>query len=114
MFIRAERQYLIGMFRTVGIEEEIKSKLVTVRPSEPVGEVVAGGDAEIGFHQLHELLPVKGIQIVGMLPLDLGHFTVFSGAVHREANQPVAAKAILSFLIASTATESIKKHGLDR
>jgi molybdate transport system substrate-binding protein len=102
------------MFRTLGIEEEIKSKLVTVKPSEPVGEVVARGDAEIGFHQLSELLPVKGIQIVGMLPPNLQHFTVFSGGVHSEANQPVAAKALLSFLTASTATESIKKHGLDR
>jgi molybdate transport system substrate-binding protein len=74
---------------------------------------LARSGAEIGFHQLSEVLAVKGIQIVGILPPDVQHFTVFSGAVHSEANRLVAA-ALLSFLIASTATESIKKHGLDR
>ena len=39
------------MLQKLGIYEQVKSKVATVKPSEPAGEVVARGDAEIGFHQ---------------------------------------------------------------
>jgi len=39
--------------------------------SERVGNVVARGDAEIGFQQLSELIPIEGIDIVGPLPAEL-------------------------------------------
>jgi molybdate transport system substrate-binding protein len=35
-----------------------------------------GGDADIGFQQISELLPVKGIDYLGPLPADI--FTVFA------------------------------------
>ncbi len=38
---------------------------------ERVGAVVARGDAEIGFQQLSELLPIEGIEIVGPLPAEV-------------------------------------------
>ena len=36
--------------------------------ADPVGDAVASGDAEIGFQQISELLPVKGIVLLGPLP----------------------------------------------
>jgi NAD(P)H dehydrogenase (quinone) len=40
-------------------------------PAEPVGSVVARGEAEIGFQQMSELKPISGIELVGMLPPEL-------------------------------------------
>ena len=37
----------------------------------PVAEIVAHGDAEIGFQQISELKPVAGIDIVGPLPAEV-------------------------------------------
>ena len=39
-------------------------------PAEPVGSVVARGEAEIGFQQMRALKPISGIELVGMLPLE--------------------------------------------
>ncbi|MCE6983260.1 ABC transporter substrate-binding protein, partial [Pseudomonas frederiksbergensis] len=39
-------------------------------PAEPVGAVIARGQAQIGFQQLSELKPVKGIDIVGLIPAE--------------------------------------------
>ena len=69
------------MFKRLGIENEMKDKARMI-PATPVGEIVAHGDAEIGFQQISELKPVPGIDIVGPLPRDLQKITVFS-AGHR-------------------------------
>lgn len=109
----ASGTYLVAMFQKLGIYDQIKSKASVAKANEAVGEKVVRGDAEIGFHQLSELIPVKGIQIVGPLPPELQYITVFSGAIHREAREPDAAAALVKFLIAPSVGENIKKHGLD-
>jgi Bacterial extracellular solute-binding protein len=71
--------YMASMFQKLGISDEVKSKTAQVKPGEPVGEVVARGEAEIGFQQVSELIHVKGIDYLGALPAELQHITVFSG-----------------------------------
>ena len=101
------------MFQKLGIADQVKSKTAAVKPGEPVGEVVARGDAEIGFQQVSELIPVKGIQYLGPLPAELQNITVFSGGIHSGAKEADAAAALAKFLTAPDAIPTIKKHGLE-
>ena len=55
----------------------------------------------------------KGIDLIGPLPADIQHITVFSAAVPSKAAQPDAAKALVKFLTAPAQVPTIKKHGLD-
>ena len=48
----------------LGIAEQMKGKARMI-PAEPVGQVVARGDAQLGFQQLSELKPIPGLEIVG-------------------------------------------------
>jgi molybdate transport system substrate-binding protein len=105
--------YLVSMFQKLGISDQIKSKTATVKPGEPVGEVVARGDAEIGFHQVSELIPVKGIEILGPLPAEIQNVTVYSGGIHSATKEADAATALVKFLTAPAAAPIIKKHGLE-
>jgi molybdate transport system substrate-binding protein len=105
--------YLVGMFQKMGIAEEVKSKTATVKPGEPVGDVVARGDAEIGFQQVSELIPVKGIQYLGPLPAEIQNITVFAGGVHTGAKEADAAAALVKFLTAPDARATLEKHGLE-
>jgi molybdate transport system substrate-binding protein len=109
----ASGTYLVGMFQKLGIYGQIKSKASIAKANEPVGEKVAQGEAEIGFHQLSELMPVKGIDIVGPLPAELQFITVFSGALHHQAKEPSAAEMLIKFLTAPAAAEGMKKYGLE-
>ena len=81
--------------------------------SERVGSVVARGEAEIGFQQLSELLPIEGLDIVGPLPAELQRVTVFSAGIAAKAQEPEAARALVACLSASEAAPAIKKSGLD-
>jgi len=105
--------YLVSMFQKLGISDQVKSKTAAVKPGEPVGEVVARGDAEIGFQQVSELIPVKGIQYLGPLPAEIQNITVFSGGIHSGAKEADAAAALAKFLTAPDALPTIKKHGLE-
>jgi len=109
----ASGTYLVSMLQTLGIYDQVKSKVATVKPSEPVGEVVARGEAEIGFHQVSELIPVKGIQYLGPLPAELQSITVYSGGIHSGTTETAAVTALVKFLTAPPATPTLKKHGLE-
>src|SRR6202011_3482882 len=63
------------MFEKLGIADAMKDKAKKI-PATPVGEIVAHGDAELGFQQISELKPVSGIDIVGQLPPEVQKITV--------------------------------------
>ena len=62
--------YLKGLFRRLGLADALGDRIRQVE-GEPVGAVVARGEAEIGFQQVSELLPVAGIDYVGPLPAEI-------------------------------------------
>jgi molybdate transport system substrate-binding protein len=109
----ASGTYLVSMFEKLGISDQVKSKTAAVKPGEPVGEVVARGDAEIGFHQMSELIRVKGIQILGPLPAEIQNITVYSGGIHSATKEADGATALVKFLTAPAVAPIIKKHGLE-
>lgn len=103
--------YLAGLFQRMGIADELKPKLRRVL-GEPVGAVVARGEAEIGFQQMSELLPVADIDLLGPLPADIQRITVFSAGLHAGAREPDAARALVRFLTAPAAVPVIRKKGM--
>jgi molybdate transport system substrate-binding protein len=96
-----------------GLTDQLKAKIVPPVPNVPIGEIVARGDAEIGFQQVSELLPVKGIDYLGPLPADINEVTVFSAGVHKAAGPTDAARALLKYLTAPEAAATIRKTGME-
>jgi molybdate transport system substrate-binding protein len=100
------------MFQKLGIAEAMKDKARKI-PATPVGEIVAHGDAEIGFQQISELKPVAGIEIVGPLPAELQKITVFSAGIATVSKEPDAGRALIKFLASPAARDAIVKSGMD-
>jgi molybdate transport system substrate-binding protein len=100
------------MFAKLGIADEMKDKAKKI-PATPVGEIVARGDAELGFQQISEMLPVSGIDIVGQLPPDLQKITVFSAGIATVSKEPDAGRALIKFLASSAASATLVKSGLE-
>ncbi|WP_343614479.1 substrate-binding domain-containing protein [Novosphingobium sp.] len=100
------------MLDRLGVAKEVRAKGRMI-PATPVGQIVAQGDAEIGFQQLSELLPVKGIRIVGLLPSSLQKVTAFSGGVVTASHHPAQARALLDFLSSAKAEKAIRASGME-
>lgn len=100
------------MFQRLGIVEAMKDKAKKI-PAEPVAGVVARGEAEIGFQQIAEMLPVPGVDIVGPLPPDLQKITVFSAGIATVSKEPEAGTALIKFLASPAASAAIIKSGME-
>ncbi len=100
------------LFQRLGIADRVKSKSRMIE-SEPVGAVVARGEAEIGLQQISELLPVPGIDYVGPLPSQIQKVTVFSAGIAVGAKDANAAKALIKFLASAAAVPAIAKSALE-
>ncbi len=100
------------LFQRLGVADQIRGKCQRIE-RERVGAVVARGDAEIGFQQISELLPISGIDIVGPLPPEVQRLTVFSAGVVTGASHPDAARAFINYLASKAAVRIIAKTGME-
>lgn len=100
------------MFKKMGIEDQVRNKSRMI-PAEPVGEVVARGEAEIGFQQVSELRPIKGVTIVGPVPELLQRNTVFSAGILASSQEQDAARSLVQFLASPAAATTILNSGME-
>ena len=109
--------YLEKLFERWGIADQIKTRIVVPPPGTPVGELVAKGQAALGFQQLSELISMPGIDVLGTLPEDVAFITTFSAGIAQiitnDTSRVAAVQSFLQFL-ASPRVEDIKrKQGMD-
>jgi len=96
----------------LGIADQLKTKITVVRGM-PVAAAVAKGDVEIGIHQIAELMPIAGIDIVGDLPAELNTTIVYGTGLTTMVKQPDAAKELVKYLSLQSSVPVIKKNGMD-
>jgi molybdate transport system substrate-binding protein len=104
--------HFASVLQRLGIADAVKSKTILI-PTGFAAEVVARGEAEICVHQISEILPVKGVTLVGPLPRELQKVTIYSGGVAVKAAQPEAARAFLAFLTRPAFKPKLAAAGLD-
>jgi molybdate transport system substrate-binding protein len=100
------------LFTRLGVADQVKGKARRIE-SERVGAVVARGEAEIGFQQVSELLPIDGIEYVGPLPSEVQQVSVVTAAIATRSASPAAARVLVDFLASPAAAATIHKTGLD-
>ena len=101
------------LYQRLGIADQVMSKSRLIGGGERVGAVVARGEAEIGFQQISELLPVPGIAHVTPLPPEVQKVSVFSAGVAQSTTDAAAAQAMIRFLVSPEAAGAITDSGLE-
>jgi molybdate transport system substrate-binding protein len=101
------------LYQRLGIADQVMSKSRRIEGGERVGAVVARGEAEIGFQQISELLPVPGIDHVTPLPPEVQKVSIFSAGVARSTRDADAAHAVIKFLVSPEAARAIANSGLE-
>jgi len=100
------------LFQQLGIADRVLPKSRRIE-GERVGAVVARGDAEVGFQQISELLPVPGITLTGPMPEGVQRATIFAAGTAAKAPSPAGAKALIAFLTSPAAVPAIRKSGME-
>jgi molybdate transport system substrate-binding protein len=116
-FGTASGLYLAELFDRLGLTGELKPKLrlIGAAGGQPVVVCasVAAGETELGIQQIAEIAAVPGVELVGPLPAEIQHTTVFAVAVATATKNPVAAQEFVTFLTANAAKPVIAAHGME-
>jgi molybdate transport system substrate-binding protein len=104
--------YLAQLFDKMGLAEVMKPKAVLV-PGGLVAERVAGGEAELGIHQISEILAVPGVTLVGPLPAEIQNYTVYAGGVAAASHEGEAARGFLAALGGPRGLAVLKAKGME-
>lgn len=104
--------YVEKLLDRLGIADAVNAKAVLVQGGE-VASHIADGEAEIGIHQISEILPVKGAVLVGPLPAEIQNFTVYAAGVAVAAKNGAAARDFVKFLSGPAALPIIKAKGME-
>ncbi len=99
------------LFHKLGIEEQMRGKAHMI-PATPVAEIVARGEADLGFQQKAELLPVPGVTFVGLLPAAVQSVTVYSAGIAAAAREPEEGRRLIRYLASAEAAPVLARMGL--
>ena len=100
------------VFERLGIAGQMAEK-TKVQPGGLTAERVASGEVELAIQNISELLPVKGVVVVGPLPVELQTYTTYSAGVGAKSADPKAAQAFIAYLVRTGAAASWKAGGLE-
>jgi molybdate transport system substrate-binding protein len=104
--------HFAGVLQRLGIAEAVKPKTTLVPGGYPA-ELVARGEVELVVHQISEIVPVKGVTLVGPLPKELQKTTVYAAGVTVASNAKDVARAFVTFLARSDFKPKLAAAGLD-
>ena len=98
----------------LGITAQLRPKYNLRNTAAEVGEAVSSGVVELGIAPVSEILPVRGVELVGPFPKDVQSYVEMTGAVSANAKQKDEAKKLLAFLIAPANLQEFKVKGMER
>ena len=103
--------YLDGLFKRLGIAEQLAEK--TVKPdTESVSEKVAAGEVELGLIVIPNILSVPAAQLVGPIPEEVQSYIVFTAGVAANSANQQATRDLVAFLKSPAAISAIKAKGM--
>jgi molybdate transport system substrate-binding protein len=105
--------YLAGLFEKLGIAADIKSK-AKLKQGGHVADLIANGEAELGLHQISEILAVKGVKLVGPLPSEIQNYTTYAVGPAPDSKQFDAALTLIELLGGRSADSVLKARGMER
>jgi molybdate transport system substrate-binding protein len=106
-------RYLESLFQMLGVADQVRGKIVQPPSGTQIGELLARGEADLGFQQVTELMHAKGIQYLGPLPAEVQNYTVWAGALHTASSEPETARAFLQALKTPEAQTELRQEGME-
>jgi molybdate transport system substrate-binding protein len=104
--------YFSGLLDRLGIADQVKPK-AKLKAGGYVAELVASGEADIAVHQISEILPVKGVVLVGPLPADVQRMTVYALGLATAPQDTAATAALVKHLDSPAAAAVLASKGME-
>jgi molybdate transport system substrate-binding protein len=105
--------YFDKLLERLGIADQVRPK-AKLKEGGYVADLVASGEAEIGVHVISEIVPVKGVTLVGPLPAEIQNVTVYAAGVAAGSKNPEAGKAFVQVLAGPASASVLNAKGMEK
>lgn len=106
-------KHVAEVLARLGIANEVNAK-ATLAQGGYIVEPVGRGEIELGIHQISEILPVKGVVMIGPLPAAIQLTTTYSAGLSAGARDPALARAFIDHMTGAAAGEIIRAAGMEQ
>lgn len=103
--------YVDKLLERLGIAGEVRPKAKLKRGGH-AADFVASGEADIVLQQMSEILPVKGVSVVGPLPAEIQNITTYSAAISTQSKNRAAAQALIGVFADPKGVALLKAKGM--
>jgi molybdate transport system substrate-binding protein len=103
-------KHVAEILSRLGIADEVNRK-ARLGQGGYIVEPVGRGEIELGIHQISEILPVKGVKLVGELPRELQKYTVYVAAPVPGSAKGALVQELIGHLRSTSARERLAQAG---
>jgi molybdate transport system substrate-binding protein len=104
--------YVAKLLDQLGIADQVRPKQ-KLKQGGYVADLIESGEAELGIHQISEIVPHKGVTLVGPLPKEIQNYTTYAAGISGAAKDKDAAMALVKFLSGPRMGELLKSKGME-
>jgi molybdate transport system substrate-binding protein len=104
--------YIDKLLERLGIADQVRPK-AKLKKGGYVAELIVSGEAELGLHQISEIVPVKGAALVGPLPKEIQNTTTYAAGLSASPQNKDAAQALIKIFAGPAAAAVLKSKGME-
>ncbi|MGH6683588.1 MAG: molybdate ABC transporter substrate-binding protein [Pseudolabrys sp.] len=104
--------YVDKLLVKLGIADQIRPK-ARLKKGGYVADLIVSGEADLGIHQISEIVPVKGVTLVGPLPKEIQNTTTYAAGLSASTKEKDAARELIEYLSGADAASVLKSKGMD-
>ena len=104
--------YVDKLLERLGVADQVRPK-AKLKEGGYVADLIVSGEAELGVHQISEIVPVKGAVLVGPLPKEIQNTTTYAAGLSAAARNKKAAQALIEMFSGPAAVSVFKAKGMD-
>jgi molybdate transport system substrate-binding protein len=104
--------YIDKLLERLGIADQVRAK-AKLKKGGHVADLVVSGEAELGLHQISEIVPVKGAELVGPLPKEIQNTTTYAAGLGADSKQTDAANALIKVFSGPAAAAVLRSKGME-
>jgi len=104
--------YIDKLLERLGIADQVRAK-AKLKKGGYVAELIVSGEAELGLHQISEIVPVKGAVLVGPLPKEIQNTMTYAAGLSAFSQNKDAAQALIKTFSGPAAAAVLKSKGME-
>jgi molybdate transport system substrate-binding protein len=102
------------LIRKLGLADALKSKIRLTKTGAEAGALVARGEVDLAVLPVSEILPIRGVEVLGTFPAELQSYIVMVAGVNAGIKSSGTPKEFIKFVTSPASLPIMRQKGMER